>query len=567
LVDWRARLRPGAAAFSSSSSADDRDGEPNAAAPPQPAVPPQPAAPPPPPPPPPPTKTTVTRELLSIAAPMLAALACDPIASLVDTAMLGRLGAAPLASAGVALSVFNTVAKVSNMPLLAATTSAVAAARGEAEKRRGGEGGGGGGAGQDLTTAESAAAAAADDPRTAAATSAVAAALAVGLVQALALAALGGGAALLTAWGVPPTSPLRADADAFLVVRSLGAPATAALLVLQGVFRGLGDASPTFRAALAATLLNVALGYALIFGAGWGAKGAALATCVAQLLPAIWLASALRSRHGVVLGRRWDAATFGALARLVGPAGWLVLRTVSVTGTYAAATALATRAGAGAATVTASAAAAAAAAHQIAFGLWLAASLLSDALAVAAQSLLARSAATGDRTAARAVVVRAVAMAAALGVALGVAIAALSPWLGRLFTSDPAVLSLLSTTLMPVVAATQPVNALAFVLDGVLYGAGGFRFAAVQMFACAVPAVAVMAVPLVVAGGASSSSAATRLAFVWAGLALLMAGRAASIAAALWAGVGPFKGLLSDGKKEEEEGGEGDEGTARPKAA
>jgi hypothetical protein len=28
---------------------------------------------------------------------------------------------------------------------------------------------------------------------------------------------------------------------------------------------------------------------------------------------------------------------------------------------------------------------------------------------------------------------------------------------------------------MLVVAATQPVNALAFVLDGVLYGAGGFR--------------------------------------------------------------------------------------------
>ena len=39
----------------------------------------------------------------------------------------------------------------------------------------------------------------------------------------------------------------------------------------------------------------------------------------------------------------------------------------------------------------------------------------------------------------------------------------------------PQVLSALRP-LMLVVAATQPVNAVTFVLDGVLYGAGGFRW-------------------------------------------------------------------------------------------
>lgn len=35
---------------------------------------------------------------------------------------------------------------------------------------------------------------------------------------------------------------------------------------------------------------------------------------------------------------------------------------------------------------------------------------------------------------------------------------------------------LLLRRLMLIVAATQPINALAFTLDGVLYGAGGFRW-------------------------------------------------------------------------------------------
>jgi Na+-driven multidrug efflux pump len=44
------------------------------------------------------------------------------------------------------------------------------------------------------------------------------------------------------------------------------------------------------------------------------------------------------------------------------------------------------------------------------------------------------------------------------------------------FTADPAVLALVASTI-PFVIATQPINALAFVWDGVLFGAGGFRWA------------------------------------------------------------------------------------------
>jgi Na+-driven multidrug efflux pump len=57
------------------------------------------------------------------------------------------------------------------------------------------------------------------------------------------------------------------------------------------------------------------------------------------------------------------------------------------------------------------------------------------------------------------------------GVVTGLALAALSPVLGRLFTSDQVVLDLLVPVLL-VAAAAQPLAGIVFVLDGVLIGAG-----------------------------------------------------------------------------------------------
>ena len=57
------------------------------------------------------------------------------------------------------------------------------------------------------------------------------------------------------------------------------------------------------------------------------------------------------------------------------------------------------------------------------------------------------------------------------GIATGVLLAAVSPVLGRLFTSDPVVQDLLVPVLL-VAALAQPVAGIVFVLDGVLIGAG-----------------------------------------------------------------------------------------------
>lgn len=73
---------------------------------------------------------------------------------------------------------------------------------------------------------------------------------------------------------------------------------------------------------------------------------------------------------------------------------------------------------------------------------------------------------------------------------------------------------------------TQPINALAFLADGILYGVGGFGYAAVAMFLACIPAGGAMLLfsRIMASQLAAGSSAAldVQLQSVWVGLSLLM---------------------------------------------
>lgn len=58
----------------------------------------------------------------------LAALAAEPVATLVGATWVGRMGTLPLAACAVAVSVFSLATKLINLPLTAVTTSLVATA-------------------------------------------------------------------------------------------------------------------------------------------------------------------------------------------------------------------------------------------------------------------------------------------------------------------------------------------------------------------------------------------------------------------------------------------------------
>jgi MATE family multidrug resistance protein len=123
---------------------------------------------------------------------------------------------------------------------------------------------------------------------------------------------------------------------------------------LQGVFRGLQDAKTPFYATLACNALNIALEPPFIFKPlNLGVRGSALATTLAQILPLAALLLVLQRRYNLSF-KGLDMHQLGAM---FAPTGFLLLRTISISAVFAAATSLVARAGP-----------LAAAAHQVGVG-------------------------------------------------------------------------------------------------------------------------------------------------------------------------------------------------------
>lgn len=75
----------------------------------------------------------LTRQMLAIGAPALLGLMIDPLASMADSAFIGRMcGPVSLAGTGVAVSLVNLLSKTFNF-LSSATTSMIASATSGAE--------------------------------------------------------------------------------------------------------------------------------------------------------------------------------------------------------------------------------------------------------------------------------------------------------------------------------------------------------------------------------------------------------------------------------------------------
>jgi Na+-driven multidrug efflux pump len=108
---------------------------------------------------------------------------------------------------------------------------------------------------------------------------------------------------------------------------------------------------------------------------------------------------------------------------------------------------------------------------QVAMTIWTFLAFALDAIAIAAQALTGRHLGAGDAARTRVVTRRMLRWGLWSGVVTGLALAALSPVLGRLFTPDAEVRTLLVPVLLTA-ALAQPLAGIVFVLDGVLIGAG-----------------------------------------------------------------------------------------------
>ncbi len=410
------------------------------------------------------------REIVRLALPAFGALAAEPLYILVDTAIVGHLGTNPLAGLAVAGTVLTATFAIFNF-LAYSTTGAVARQIGAGNRRAAAENGVDG-----LW-------------------------LATGLGIGLAVLGLAFAPVIVDVMGA--SARVHPFAQTYLRLSILGAPALLITLAGAGYLRGLQDTRTTLVIAVVSNAANLVIEIFFVYGLDLGIAGSAWGTVLAQYGAALaYVAITARSVRREHASVRPQAAGIRASASV---GGRLVVRTGSLLAAFLAATAIASRIGDDDV-----------AAHQIAFQVFLFLGLSLDALAIAGQAMIGRFLGAENAGEARAAARRMIEWGIAVGVVFGVL-----PAIVPLFTPDSDVQALALQVLL-IVAAMQPLNAVVFVLDGILIGAGDVTYLAVAMLVATVGVFAPAAAAVLVFGGG--------LLWLWGALVLWMGARCVGMA-------------------------------------
>lgn len=363
--------------------------------------------------------------IAKLALPALVVLAAEPLYVLVDTAVVGHLGRVPLAAIAISGTVMSVAAWLGT--LMAYGTTGRAARRFGAGDR-------------DAAVAEGVQAS-----WLALTTGVLLAVLAQPFAHPLAQALAG--------------DPATADAAAgWLRIAALGAPGLLLAAAGNGWMRGVQDTRRPLIFVLGANVLSAVLCPLLVYPAGWGLHGSAVANVVAQsvsggsfLYALIRETRALRPSPQVIvqqlrLGRD------------------LLIRGAAFQACFLSATAVASRFGV-----------AAVGAHQIALQLWFFSALALDAVAIAAQSLVGAALGGGDAEAAKDVARRVTISGGLAGVVFALLATAGAGVIPSWFTPDPQVHEQ-AAIVWPWFIGLMPFAGVVYALDGVLIGAGDVRF-------------------------------------------------------------------------------------------
>lgn len=425
-----------------------------------------------------PSSLSLSRQVLSLALPALGALIAEPIFVLIDSAMVGHLGTAPLAGLGVASTVVQTVVYLFVFLLFSTTTRAA-----QAYGRR--------------------------DIPAAATTGIQSVYLALIIGSLLAMILFFGASWILSFFDASPEA--LPHAHAYLQTSAPGVVGMFVVMAATGTLRGMHDTRAALVVSISGAVVNVVLNAFFIYGMGLGVAGSGLGTSVTQLLMAVALVFFMgvhaRNLHVRFSNAEVSAASLRSQVTLrpsldgvrasVRDGAWLLVRTIALRIALMSTLFVAAQLGV-----------LAVAAHHIAWMVWGFTAYALDALAIAGQTLFASAAAAATAVDHAAEPTREPETpptpAAAdgvgegwkasdisqtellrlltrwgmwMGVILGLILAVMTPFIPRFFSTDPAVVNAAVAPLL-IACVTMPIAAVVFLYDGIMMGADRAAFLA-----------------------------------------------------------------------------------------
>ena len=365
------------------------------------------------------------RKIVALSASAFVVLAAEPLFLLVDTAVVGHLGRAPLAALAAAGTVMTLLALVGTS-LEYGTTGRAARYFGAGDR-----------------------AAALDEGVQASWLAVVIGILGV---------AVGEGVAGPVSRLIAHDPVVAADAAQWLRIAVLGLPFLLLVLAGNGWMRGVQDTRSPVRVIVVANVLSAVASPLLVYTADLGLRGSAIANVGAQVIGALLCLRLLRSQATTSRPRP------DVMRRQLVISRDLVIRSAAFYSSSVVAAGVAGRMGA-----------AQLAAHQVGTQLWLFAALVLDSFAIAAQSLVGAALGGARAEEARQTALR----VARFGLAAGIGMAALTAAgvhvVPALFSGDDAVRHQ-AHLLWPYLVVLMPIGGIVFAWDGVLLGAGDNAF-------------------------------------------------------------------------------------------
>ncbi|NEG54923.1 MATE family efflux transporter [Bifidobacterium platyrrhinorum] len=417
------------------------------------------------------------RRIMALALPTFGQLIAEPAFILIDTAIVGHIGDAALAGLSIGSTIVLTTVGLCVF-LAYGTTSQVARLIGAGRRREGLEAG----------------------------------------VDGMWLALIIGVAVscVLFACGRPLCAALGARGDVLVQARHylnaivFGLPGMLLVYAANGIFRGLGRVRVTLVAAVMGAVVNTALELLFVLGFGWGIIGSGAATLIAQ-----WFMGVFLTVPALLWAKAEGASIRPHLNGILGSAGDglpLFLRSLALRACLVATVMLAARMGV---TVLA--------AYQAVNASWNFVLNMLDAVGIAGQALVATELGAGRRAEARAMARTAGGAGAAAGMVIGLGFAATGLAAAPLFSPNAAVQALIVAG-MVTQGLFLPLCGWMWALDGILIGAGDYRYLAATCTLTAVVYMAVLAGVDALDGTAALATPIARMIALWAVLNVVFIG-------------------------------------------